>query len=91
MLANTGGVALEKSGDVVDATSKIAVAPTAVMTLGSAGYSASENTRNILPVVRVVGVGAAAKVEAALLNSQVETIDSSTRLPSGEYRPALVK
>lgn len=91
-LALAGGVALESTGDVVDTTSEISVAPTQIMTLGSAGYSLTENTRNTLPFVRVVtSTGPVTKVEAGFLNTQVETIDSTTRAGTGEYRPALVK
>lgn len=91
-LSLAGGVALEKTGDVVDVASEISVAPTQVMTLGSAGYSLTENTRNTLPFVRVItSPGPVTRVEAGFVNTQVETIDSTTRIGTGEYRPALIK
>ena len=78
----------DRDGVQTSATTKLAgFAPTAI-NLGSGGAIAAGNTNFTMGVARVRDDG---EVEFNLLNTEVESINSTTNSPTGLYRPAYVK
>lgn len=72
----------------VDASSKIATFAPTSFTFGSGGSVALGNTNSTMGVLRLRDDG---EVEAALLNTEIESINSTTNSATGEYRAPLVK
>lgn len=81
------GEFLENSTSEVSATSKIASAPIGSLAMGSNG-SVSENTNATLAIIKINSNNQA---EFGLLNTEIETINSTTRDATGLFRPALVR
>jgi hypothetical protein len=78
----------DRDSEETSVTSKLAgFAPTSIV-LGSGGAVAAGNTNNTMGVARVRDDG---EVEFNLLNTDVESINSTTNSPTGMYRPSYVK
>ena len=81
------GQVLERVG-FYTGSSQIASARPYSVTIGNGGSIAADNTNTMLPILKVNSTGA---VEFGLLNTDIETIHSTTRDSSGFFRPALVR
>lgn len=78
----------DRDSEETSATTKLAgFAPTAI-SLGSGGAVAAGNTNFTMGVARVRDDG---EVEFNMLNTEVESINSTTNSPAGLYRPSYVK
>lgn len=77
----------QDSQPVSSSTRIAATAPTAI-TFGNIGATAGENTNAMMGVLRLRADG---EVEFNFLNTEVESINSTTNSPTGEFRAPLVK
>lgn len=86
-----GGQRLELTGETITSTSKVVLSPISSVTLGNGGSVTSDHTNSAAAIVRINNSGAFGRAEFGIVNIETETINSTTREPSGDFSPALVR
>jgi hypothetical protein len=78
----------DRDGEETSVNSKLAASAPTSMVLGDVSAAAASNTNNTMPVVRFRADG---EVEINFLNTEVESINSTTNSATGEYRAPYIK
>jgi hypothetical protein len=84
------GQYLELSGESLRAGSKVVLSPISSVTIGDAGNVAGDNTNAYTTILKINNSGTGIP-EAGILNTEIESINSTSRDSGGRFTPALIR